>query len=261
MNPFDPQPAALYSVEIAHARTAPLRNVFRYRSYLWLVDLDALPVLPRALRPLARFRAADHFEGAGTTIRARLDAYLATQGVDLRGGRVLMAASARVLGYVFNPLSVFWCHDPSGDLVCVVAEVHNTYGQCHPYLVRTDARGGAETPKAFYVSPFEPVEGTYRMSLPEPGETLELVVTLHRPSPPDGGPPAPPFVATVRGRRRPATAGTLLALAVRSPLAPLVGALRIRRQGIALWLRGLPVVPRPGTTRPDPSAERQEAVR
>lgn len=150
-----------------------------------------------------------------------------------------MLAAARVLGYVFNPLSVYWCHNGEGELVCVVAEVHNTYHGRHCYLLRTDDSGRAEVEKDFYVSPFEPATGGgYRMSLPEPGDRLALSITLDRPG-------SAPFVAAVRGRRRPATAIGLLRLAIRHPLAPLVVTVRIRWQGIRLWLRGLPVVPRP----------------
>ena len=95
--------------------------------------------------------------------------FLAARGVDLGGGRVTMLAQARVFGYVFNPLTVYWCHRPDGTLACVVAEVHNTYRQRHAYLLAR--RSGAEVPKQFYVSPFYPVDGRYRMSLPEPDAT------------------------------------------------------------------------------------------
>ena len=151
--------------------------MFRYRSYLWLVDLDHLPRVPG----LARFRARDHLGDPRASIRANLDRFLAARGVDLGGGRVTMLAHARVLGYVFNPLTVYWCHRPDGTLACVVAEVHNTYRQRHAYLLHTDERGRAEVPKEFYVSPFYPVDGCYRMSLPEPDATLALSVRLDRP--------------------------------------------------------------------------------
>ncbi|HEV7208845.1 MAG TPA: DUF1365 domain-containing protein [Mycobacteriales bacterium] len=215
-----------------------MRHAFTYQGYQWLVDLDALPRLPGPLRPLARFKAADHLGDPTRSIRANLDRFLAAHDVDLAGGQVLMLTQARVLGYVFNPLSVFWCHDRSGQLVCVVAEVHNTYGDRHAYLLRTDAAGRARTLKQFYVSPFNPVDGEYAMSLPEPGAELALTISLHRP---DGA----PFVATVRGVRRPATPLEVLRTVLRHPLAPLAGAARIRRQGIALWLRGLRPAPRP----------------
>ncbi|MGW6389917.1 DUF1365 domain-containing protein [Streptomyces sp. NPDC055103] len=233
--------AALYECVVAHARTAPLRHTFRHRTYLWYVDLDRLPVLPFLLRPLARFAPRDHFTGRAESIRAGLEAFLAAHDIDLGGGRVLMLAHARVLGYVFNPLSVYWCHDASGALVCVVAEVHNTYGQRHCYLLRTDSAGLAQVDKEFYVSPFFPVAGRYRMRLPLPGERLGLTVHL------DIG-DGRPFTATVRGRRRPATARALLAAAARRPGSTAAVWAGIRRHGIQLFLRGLPVHPRPHHT-------------
>ena len=230
--------AQIYEVTISHARSAPLRNVFRYRSYLWLVDLDHLPRVPW----LARFRARDHLGDPRASIRANLDRFLAARGVDLGGGRVTMLAQARVLGYVFNPLTVYWCHRPDGTLACVVAEVHNTYRQRHAYLLRTDDQGRAEVPKEFYVSPFYPVDGDYRMSLPEPGanpdDTLALSVRLDRP---DGH----AFAATVRGRAVPATARARLQTAARYPWSTVAVSARIRWQGVRLYLRGLPVIPRP----------------
>ena len=226
--------AQIYEVTISHARSAPLRNVFRYRSYLWLVDLDHLP---RA-RPLARFRARDHLGDPQASIRANLDRFLAARDVDLGGGRVTMLAHARVLGYVFNPLTVYWCHRPDGTLACVVAEVHNTYRERHAYLLRTDERGRAEVPKQFYVSPFYPVDGRYRMSLPEPDGRLALSVVLGRP---DGH----SFIAGVRGRAVPATARALIGAAARHPWSTAAVAARIRWQGVRLHLRGLRVVPRP----------------
>jgi uncharacterized protein len=230
--------AALYECQIGHVRTAPIAHSFRYASYLWLVDLDDLPRLPRLLRPLAGFRPADHLGDPARPIRQNVGAFLAGNGIDLAGGRVVMLASARVLGYVFNPLSVFWCYHASGELACVIAEVHNTYGQRHCYLLRTDARGRADVDKQFYVSPFNPVDGRYQMSLPEPGGRLSLTVTLHRPG-------APPFVASVRGVRREATTAQLLRSTARHPWPTLATTARIYAQGVRLWARGLPVVPRP----------------
>ncbi|WP_306325790.1 DUF1365 domain-containing protein [Streptomyces venezuelae] len=229
---------ALYECVITHVRRTPLRHALRHRTYLWCVDPDRLPVLPRPLRPLARFDARDHFGGTAGSIRAGLDAFLAAHGVDLEGGRVVMLAHARVFGYVFNPLSVFWCHDASGALVCVVAEVHNTYGQRHCYLLRTDEAGEAEVDKEFYVSPFFAVEGRYRMRLPLPGERLGLTVQLEH----DGD---RAFTAVVRGRRRPATVPALLSAAARRPFSTAAVWAGIHRHGIHLLLRGLPVHPRP----------------
>ncbi|MFK0172398.1 DUF1365 domain-containing protein [Streptomyces sp. NPDC090306] len=256
-----PAAPALYECVITHVRTAPVRYDLRHRTYMWLVDPDRPPRLPLPLRPLAGFRARDHFGGGAPTLRAGLDAYLASRGVDLAGGPVVMLTHARVLGHVFNPLTLYWCHTPDGTQRCVVAEVHNTYGERHCYLLEPEetagpAPGGAAVPapggaaagrtgedsyrtaKEFYVSPFFPVDGDYRMRLPPPGERLGVTVRLER----EGG---SPFTATLRGRRRPPTPAALLRSAARHPWSTLVVSAAIRFHGVRLWRRGLPVVPRP----------------
>ena len=235
--------ARLFDVRVTHVRSAPVRHEVAHRGTMWFVDLDDLPRLPRGLRWLARFESRDHVGDPRRSLRANLDDYLASNDIDLRGGRITMLANARGAGYVFNPLSLFWCHDAAGALRCVVAEVHNTYGQRHRYLLRTDDAGRAEVEKEFYVSPFYPVDGHYRMSVPEPDDRLALTITLHRPG-------DAPFVATVRGMARRFTARGVLASAARRPLHTWRLRAAITRHGIALWRKGLPIQPRPIETRP-----------
>jgi len=232
---------ARYDVWISHRRRDPVDYGFGQRSVAWLVDLDALPRLPGGLGWLCRFRAADHRLAAGPpaeSLRADVDRFLAGHGLP-RQSRILMLANPRVLGYVFNPLTVFYCYDSHGELRHAVAEVRNTYGGRHSYLLRVDEAGQAETDKQFYVSPFYPVDGRYTMRLPEPGAELTVAVTLHR----DGD---RPFTAVLAGRRagdRPAS----LWAALRTPLATRAVMLGIRRHGIALYLKGLrPIRPIPG---------------
>ena len=230
--------AAIYRTSIAHVRRTPLHNAFTYRSYSWYVDVDRLPSVPWPLRPLADFRVADHLGDPDGSLRGNVERFLRTRGIEPDGGRITMLASARVFGHVFNPLSLFWCHDAAGDLRCVVAEVHNTYGERHCYLLETDDAGRASVPKAFYVSPFNDVEGQYRMKLPEPGERLAVSIVLER----EGH---KPFVATVDGERHEASVPNILAAALAVPLAPLRVSAQIRWQGIKLWARRLPLIKRP----------------
>jgi DUF1365 family protein len=230
--------ASIYRTAISHVRQTPLKNAFTYRSYSWFVDVDHLPRLPALLRPLAVFRAADHLGDPAASIRANVERYLRTQGIEPDAGPIHMLTSARVLGYVFNPLTLFWCYGINGELRCVVAEVHNTYGERHCYLLRTDPTGRASVPKAFYVSPFNDVDGEYRMKLPAPGERLAVSIVLER----EGH---RPFVATMDGRRKPATIRNILAAAVAVPAAPMLVSALIRLQGLKLWARRLPVVARP----------------
>lgn len=237
--------AALYDTSISHVRHTPKRNAFRYRSYSWLVDLDHLPQPPRPLRALAQFRAQDHLGEPDRTLRQNVENLLALHGVELAGGRIVMLANARVFGYVFNPLSVFWCHHADGTLTCVLAEVHNTYGERHAYLLFPDIDGEVEVAKEFYVSPFYPVDGSYLMSLPEPDERVAITIELHRGS--EAG--AKPFVATMRGTRRVAGTVALLRSAARVPWVTFMVAAQIRVQGLKLWARRVPVVPRPSHPR------------
>ena len=156
-----------------------------------------------------------------------------------------MAANARAFGYCFNPISVFWCWDATGDLAATVVEVHNTYGDRHAYLVHPDEQGRATAPKAMYVSPFHGTDGTYELAVPVPDDRLDIAVTLVTD---DGS----RFSASLSGHR--STAGPL-----RAAPAALRGALLIRMHGIWLWLRRLPVRPRP---RPEPPPKhRQESAK
>lgn len=221
---------ALYETTIQHIRQTPFRHAFTYRSYWWLVDLDHLP----SFGPLAQFRASDHV-GSSDSMRANINTLLAAEGISAH--RVLMLSNARSLGHVFNPISVHWCFDGVGDVVAVIAEVHNTYGGRHAYVLRTDELGRATTDKAFYVSPFHEVEGHYEMRLPVPGDDLRIDLSYHRPG-------AKPFVATVRGTRTPVSWPSVLRTAVRHPLSTRMVAARIKVQGVRLYLRKLPVIPR-----------------
>jgi DUF1365 family protein len=233
--------AALFRTRIGHGRTERVTHGFAYRHSMWLVDLDDVPRLPRPLRLLGRFDASDHLGDPTSTIRANVDAYLATEGVDLRGGRVLMLANARSWGYTFNPLSIFWCYDHDGELAGVVAEVHNTYGERHCYFLRPDAHGRADATKEFYVSPFFAVDGQYEMQFTPDAEQTDLHIEIalrHQPG------AAPVFRATLDAERDSARP-SFLAGTLRHPFASHRVMALIKLQGIRLWLRRLPLVPRP----------------
>jgi DUF1365 family protein len=228
----------LYESTVAHVRRIDPPHSFAHQVYTWLVDLDAPPRLPWWLKPFARFDGRDHFTKSDpASIRSKVDAWLGERGIDLDGGQVLMLASARVLGYVFNPITVYWCHDRSGELVCVVAEVHNTYHGRHAYLLRPDAEGNATVDKEFYVSPFQTMDGEYRMHVPKPGALLSVTVALRQ----NG---ETPLTATLRGVRRPADSRWLVRMLLSRPLLPQRVSALIRKHGVALWLRKAPLVPR-----------------
>jgi predicted NAD/FAD-binding protein/DUF1365 family protein len=224
--PTLPEPG-MFESRIRHTRRRPLRKDFEHRTHTWLVDLDLLP----DHGVLGTFEARDHLGAPDRTLRENADAFLAEHGIDLSGGRVLMAANARAFGYCFNPISVFWCFDREQALAAAIVEVHNTYGARHAYLVRPDDRGRARVDKQLYVSPFHGTDGWYDVRVPVPGDDLLVAVTLHTD---DGA----TFSASLAGRRTSTSARLAAPAALR-------GAALIRAHGIALWLRRLPVQPRP----------------
>lgn len=234
-----PTVPALVAGHVTHRRVGPKRHRFRHSVYQWLVDLDALPVQPWYLRAFASFSAADHLGDPGLSIRSNVETYLSLNDISLGpSSRILMLANARVMGHVFDPLSVFWCFDADTVPVCILAEVHNTYGQRHVYLLRPDASGNALADKAFHVSPFFDVSGTYEMRFELAPRAVATTVILRRDR-------VVAFTATFRGRPVAATRRAILSRFVRNPFMPQQVSALIRIHGSWLWLRRLPVVRRP----------------
>ncbi|AXT84632.1 DUF1365 domain-containing protein [Aeromicrobium sp. A1-2] len=238
VTPALPVLPALVEGTVGHTRRTPLRHRFTNRVYQWLVDVDDLPRMSRVLRPFSTFSAADHIGDPKDSIHANIERFCQAQGVDISGHRVLMLANARILGHTFDPLSVFWAIAPDGSLTCIVAEVHNTYGERHAYLLQTDDAGRSQVDKAFYVSPFFNVDGKYDLQFTLSPEKVSSTVILRQ-----GGEAV--FTATFRGTPRQATPGRLARILIKMPLMTHRTSLLIRIQGVWLWIRKLPVIPRP----------------
>lgn len=218
---------------VGHSRRAPVQRSFEHAHYQWLVDVDDLPRVPF----LARFDARDHLDGGG--FRPDLTRFLANRGILLEADdRVLMLAHARTFGHVFDPLTVFWCLRPDGEVRAVVFEVHNTYGERHAYLLDTDERGRGAVDKAFYVSPFNDTSGRYEVGLRLERDLVRVSVALDRDH-------RRVFTAVTTGTPVPATTRTVLRTFRRHLFMTHRVSLLIRWHGIRLWLARLPVQPRP----------------
>jgi uncharacterized protein len=211
---------ALYRAQIDHLRRGPARHQFRHGSFLWLVDPESPPQVPWVLRPLVRFDQRDHLDIRGL---------LAEHGVT--ADRLVMLVSPRTFGYVFNPLTVYWCLRPDGTLAARVAEVHNTHGQRHAYVLPPE--GATTFAKALEVSPFHPLDGTYQMRISEPGPRLSVTVSFQ---PVDGR----LFTASLAAERVPASTGNLLKLLLRYPWPSMRVSALIRWEALRLWAKGSP---------------------
>ena len=231
---------ALVVGKVSHIRRTPLEHAFTNRQYQWLVDLDDLPRHGWPLRVLTRIDARDHLDNGrlGGGIRGDVERFLANRGVPLEpSDRVVMLANARVLGHVFDPLTVFWCISPDHSLKACFFEVHNTYGERHAYLLDVDTTGRATTEKAFYVSPFNDTSGQYAVSLRLDPRRVTVTVGLER----EG---KRVLTATTTGVPRPATDSTVVRTAARHLLMTWRISAQIRVHGIWLWARRLPIQPR-----------------
>ncbi|MGE9807269.1 DUF1365 domain-containing protein [Janibacter sp. G1551] len=225
---------------VSHTRRTPIEHSFTHRQYQWLVDVDDLPQYRWPLSAVTRLDARDHLDGGrhGDGLRDDVGRFLAHRGITLEAGdRVVMLANARVLGHVFDPLTVFWCIAPDGRLRACVFEVHNTYGERHAYLLDVDATGRARTAKAFHVSPFNDTSGDYAVSLRLDADRVVVTVGLDR-----AGDRV--LTAATTGVPRPATAEAVARTAARHLLMTWRISALIRIHGIWLWARRLPIQPR-----------------
>lgn len=224
---------------VRHARPGAKGHEFTHRVYQWLIDLDRPPLLPRWLRWACGFHSKDHIGHQARPIKTNVIEFVRQSGGPADDiDRVIMLANARVAGYVFNPLSVHWCLDSAGNEVAVVAEVHNTYGERHAYLLLPDEQGRSEVAKGFYVSPFNDVSGRYHIRTTLGSERVAVRIALT-------GEAAPSFSASFAGTPTLATTRRVIGTLLRHPLMTLQVSGWIRAHGIWLWARGHRVVRRP----------------
>ena len=233
--------SALYVGRVVHTRVKPKRHRLSYKVFTVLLDLDDLPRGLKFLginRPgLLSFREKDH--GDGGDLRAWVRRKLAEAGIDA-DGRVQMLCYPRLLGYVFNPLTVYFCHDRDGNLAGVIHEVHNTHHERHTYVLpveRTDeGRVRQHCAKDFFVSPFVPMECTYDFTILPPGEKIE--VAIH-----ERDAEGPLLAASFVGERQELTDKALLAAVLAHPLMTLKVTVGIHLEAIKLVLKGLKIYP------------------
>jgi len=222
-----------------HRRLRPRHHQFRYRVFSMLLDLDELDALDRRLTlfkynrwGVFSFQDRDH--GDGRALKVWLDELLAQNGIDAKGPRRVLCYP-RILGFVFNPISVWFCDDEEGRLKAIVYEVHNTYEERHAYVlpVGTDiepVRHGCA--KQFYVSPFLSPDCRYQFRIRPPGRKIAIVIQEE-----EAG--APVLTASFAGEHRPLGDGMLAKMLLRYPLMTLKVVVAIHFEAVRLMLKGI----------------------
>jgi len=245
--------SALYTGSLTHSRRTPTRNVFRYPLSTWLLDLDELPELARRLtllsvnsRNIVSFHDRDHFDGDKPLKQAVIE-FAGDPEIE----RVLVLTQLRVLGFVFNPVSFYWCYRRDGSLACMVAELNNTFGERQLELLR----GGElayEHEKHLHVSPFFGLDGSYEYAFSEPEEQVWARIHVK-----EGG--ARPLTAVLHGHRRELTNASLADMLLRYPLMPMRVVWLIHWQALRLWLKRVPFHRKPAFV-PGQGSVRQDSV-
>jgi DUF1365 family protein len=242
--------ASLYVGEVMHARLKPMGHRFSYRVMSLLIDLDRLEAADRQSplfgvnrAALYSFREADHGNRDGSPLRAYAQACAAERGIDLSGGRVLLLCYPRLLGYTFNPLSVYFCYRAGGELALIIYEVRNTFGEIHPYVLpvqpaEVSAAGVRQSQdKLFDVSPFIEMAMRYHFRVVQPREHVKLRILATDRS-------GPLLAATFNGCRRALNNVELLRAFFGLPLVTLKIVAAIHWEALRLWVKGARLVPR-----------------
>jgi DUF1365 family protein len=251
-----PEAGFLYDGQVMHQRMRPFSHRFAYRVWSALLDIDRLDEALRPVRIMSRnrfnlvsFHDKDHGPSDGTSLRAHVDGLLAEAGV-ARPARVFLLCYPRVLGYAFNPISVYYAYGAGGALTALIYEVRNTFGEMHTYVApvapgeATPAGVRQERDKLFFVSPFLGFGLTYRFRLNDPADKLALrILEVDA----EGH---PVLAASFTGTRKPLTSAALLAASAAAPLLGMKVMAGIHWEALKLWIKGARLFPRPAPPPP-----------
>jgi len=237
--------SCIYEGPVIHERRRPKRHRLRYNVFSLLIDLDELPELDRRFRlfaynrwaPLA-FHDRDHGSTTGEELRPWAEARMKEAGVEPDGGAIRLLCYPRIFGYVFNPLSVFFCYRRDGHLSAILYEVCNTYKERHTYVIPVDASNQAvirqTCGKALYVSPFMAMEADYHFRIVAPDDQVKVVIRQEDAA-------GVLLAAAFRGDRVPLAEKTLAGCLARFPFLTAKVMAGIHWEAIKMWIKGFPV--------------------
>lgn len=243
--------AGLYRARVMHQRLRPVRHRLYYNVYYLLLDIDQAELHMRPLRLLSwrrfnlmSFDDRDHGGGGSLPLRAWVELHLAIAGIELQGGAIRLLTMPRVLGYCFNPISLYYCHHRDGSLRAMVYEVRNTFGERHSYLIPVANEGPGKIvnqhcAKIFHVSPFLGMDMRYAFRTQVPDDKLSLAIDVLDAQ-------GPILNTMVSGRHQLLNDRAIFTAFVATPLLTLKVICGIHWEALKLWMKNLRFHPRPG---------------
>ena len=238
--------SCLYECSVLHHRFTPCVHHFRHDLFMFYLDLDELDAVAWNIVLFGHNRTSvynlcdqDHEPAGQRPLKERILDHLRHHGLDPGPQpRVMLLTLPRVLGYIFNPISVYYCFDAAGTPFAAVAEVGNTFLEMKLYLLQPADLGPDGTfakiiPKHFYVSPFSPLDLNFDFRLPPPQEELNIQIDEF-----DG--PDRVLLSTLTGRRAALTNRRLVWFTVNYPLVTLKVIALIHGHALRLWLKRIP---------------------
>ena len=242
---MNPSASALYAGHVMHRRLRPRGHHLRYRIFMMLLDLDEIDGLSARLRLFSRgrfalfsFRDRDYGNGTAQPLRDQIETHMRAAGLRPDGGPIRLLTMPRMLGFAFNPVSLFFCHHRDGSVAAIHYEVNNTFGERHGYFLPVEGGASARAAihqscaKDFHVSPFMGLDMAYDFRVIPPAAHLSVGITG---SEADG----PLITALFTARRRALTDGALALAFISYPLLTLKVVAGILWEALLLWLKGI----------------------
>ena len=178
--------SCIYSGLVIHKRFKPKKHFFSYKTFSLLIDLNEIKDLEKKIKffshnkfNILSFYNIDHGQRDGSSLTKWVKKTLKKAKINLEGGKIKLLCFPRFFGYVFNPLSIFYCYDKYAKLQAVLYEVKNTFNEQHTYVFKSKPSSELilhKCNKKFYVSPFIEMKTFYNFRLSKPGENISIII-------------------------------------------------------------------------------------
>ena len=233
--------SSIYNGTVIHKRFKPKIHFFKYRVFSLLIDLSELDILDKKINyfsynkfNLISFFDKDHGERDGSSIVEWVKKNLNENGLNTENIKIKLLCYPRILGYVFNPLSVFYVYDINEKLVSILYEVKNTFGEQHTYIFRVENNSLLQhnCEKKFHVSPFIEMDCNYFFRILKPAEKISVIIDQYQSN-------EKILYASQDGKRADFTSSELIKSYLKHPLMTFKIISAIHFEAFKLWIKGI----------------------